>query len=96
MRSMGASKLLVFCLIMMEGLFIAVIGYLIGLLLSHGGMAFFADMLEEEYRYGFEAWRFLKVELYMLFVVIGIGLLAAIVPASMASLTDISTTLSEE
>ena len=96
MRSMGASRQLVFSLIMLEGLFIAVFGYIIGILLSHGGMAFFADMLEEQYRYGFEAWRFLKMEFYMLIVVVAIGLLAAIVPASMASVTDISTTLSEE
>ena len=96
MRSMGASRLLVFGLIMIEGAFIALLGYGVGLLLSHGGMSVFADMLEAEYRYGFEAWRFLKEEAYMLFAVILIGLVAAVVPAIMASTSDISTTLSEE
>ena len=96
MRSMGASRLLVFGLIMIEGAFIALLGYGLGLLLSHGGMSVFADMLEAEYRYGFEAWRFLKEEAYMLFAVILIGLVAAVVPAIMASTSDISTTLSEE
>ena len=96
MRSMGASRLLVFSLIMIEGAFIALLGYGIGILLSHGGMNVFASMLEEEYRYGFESWIFLKEEFYMLGAVILIGLLAAIVPAMMASTSDISTTLSEE
>ncbi len=96
MRSMGASRLLVFSLIMIEGAFIALLGYGIGILLSHGGMNIFASMLEEEYRYGFESWIFLKEEFYMLGAVILIGLLAALVPAMMASTSDISTTLSEE
>ena len=96
MRSMGASRLLVFSLIMIEGAFIALLGYGIGILLSHGGMNVFASMLEEEYRYGFESWIFLKEEFYMLGAVILIGLLAALVPAMMASTSDISTTLSEE
>ena len=96
MRSMGASRLLVFSLIMIEGAFIALFGYGIGILLSHGGMNVFASMLEEEYRYGFESWIFLKEEFYMLGAVILIGLLAALVPAMMASTSDISTTLSEE
>ena len=56
----------------------------------------FADMLEAEYRYGFEAWRFLAEEAWMLLVVLLIGLAAAIIPAIMASVSDISTTLSEE
>ena len=96
MRSMGASRLLVFSLIMIEGAFIALLGYGVGILLSHGGMNVFASMLEEEYRYGFESWIFLKEEFYMLGAVILIGLLAALVPAMMASTSDISTTLSEE
>ena len=96
MRSMGASRGMIFSLIMLEGAFIAVIGYLLGLLLSHGGMMIFADMLEAEYRYGFEAWRFLAEEAWMLLVVLLIGLAAAIIPAIMASVSDISTTLSEE
>ena len=96
MRSMGASRGMIFSLIMLEGAFIAAIGYLLGLLLSHGGMMIFADMLEAEYRYGFEAWRFLAEEAWMLLVVLLIGLTAAIIPAIMASVSDISTTLSEE
>ena len=59
-------------------------------------MYFFAGLLEEEYRYAFQAWKFLKAEGYMLFGALAIGVLAAAIPAIGASRTDISTTLSVE
>jgi putative ABC transport system permease protein len=93
MRVMGASRLRLFFLIILEGLMIAIFGYLLGLLLSHGGMSLFSSAAEEAYQYSFDGWRFLKEELYILIGALSIGIVAALIPALMVYKTDISETL---
>ena len=95
MRVMGASPARLFVLIIMEGLLLAVLGYVLGIALSHGGMEILAEQMKESYRYTFSGWVFLKEELYLLAGALGIGFVAAILPAIQASRTDISTTLAE-
>lgn len=93
MRVMGASRLRLFFLIILEGLMIAIFGYLLGLLLSHGGMSVFSSAAEEAYQYSFDGWRFLKEEIYILLGALSIGVVAALIPALMVYRTDISETL---
>lgn len=95
MRVMGASPSKLFLLIVLEGIILAFVGYLIGILLSHAGMSIFAAQMEETYRYSFSGWEFMKEEAYLLFGALAVGFIAAILPAIQASNTDISTTLSE-
>ena len=95
MRVMGASRWRLFFLIILEGLMIAILGYLIGLVLSHGGMSIFSGMAEDAYQYSFDGWRFLKDELYILIGALGIGILAAVIPAWIAYRVDISETLTK-
>jgi len=82
-------------LILTEGLLLALIGCIIGLALSHGGMALLAGKLKEAYRYEFDASIFLRDEIYLIFGALVIGLVAALIPAIQASRTDISETLGE-
>ncbi|MGB0864798.1 MAG: ABC transporter permease [Saprospiraceae bacterium] len=93
MRVMGASRLKLFFLIILEGLMIAILGYILGLLLSHGGMSIFSGAAEEAYQYSFDGWRFLKEEVYILLGALAIGIVAALIPALMVYKTDISETL---
>ncbi len=95
MRVMGASRWRLFFLIILEGLMIAILGYLIGLVLSHGGMSIFSGMAEDAYQYSFDGWRFLKDELYILIGALSIGILAAVIPALIAYRVDISETLTK-
>ncbi len=95
MRVMGATKIKLFILIILEGLILAILGYIIGILLSHIGMSVLAGYMESSYRYSFSGSIFLKEELYLLAGAIGIGLLAALIPAIQASRTDISDTLTD-
>ncbi|MCB0562731.1 MAG: hypothetical protein KDD09_27455, partial [Phaeodactylibacter sp.] len=81
--------------IVLEGLLLAVLGYVLGIILSHAGMEILAEQMKEAYRYTFSGMVFLKEELYLLAGALGIGFLAAILPAIQASRTDISTTLAE-
>ena len=93
MRVMGATRLRLFTLIICEGLIIAILGYLLGILLSHIGMTIFSGQLEEAYRYKFNGWQFLKEEGYLFFGALLIGLFASIIPAIQAYRSDISNTL---
>ncbi len=95
MRTMGASRTTLFLLIILEGLLLAVMGYLIGIALSHIGMEILARVMEESYRYTFSGSLFLKEELILLGGALAIGFIAAVIPAIQASKTDISTTLTE-
>jgi putative ABC transport system permease protein len=95
MRVMGASPIRLMMLILMEGLLLALSGYLLGLGLSHVGMEILAGAMQDAYRYTFSGWVFLVEELWLLFGALGIGVVAAIIPALQAGRTDISTTLSE-
>ncbi|MCB0569897.1 MAG: FtsX-like permease family protein [Phaeodactylibacter sp.] len=95
MRVMGASPARLFTLIILEGLLLATMGYLLGMVLSHAGMQVLAAQMEDAYRYTFSGLVFLKEEAYLLAGALGIGFLAAILPAIQAGNTEISTTLTE-
>lgn len=95
LRTLGASRGKLFRLIILEGVLLAGIGALLGLLFSHLGLAVVAQLLEASYRYDFTAWTFLPAEGYLLLGALGVGLLAALIPAIRASRTDIHETLAE-
>jgi putative ABC transport system permease protein len=95
MRVMGASPGTLFSLIILEGLLLAVMGYLLGMALSHAGMEILAAQMKDAYRYTFSGTVFLREEAYLLAGSLIIGLVAAILPAVQASKTEISSTLAE-
>ncbi len=95
MRTMGASPFTLFTLIILEGLFLAIMGYLIGMLLSHGGMHLLAGFMKDAYRYTFTGTQFLKEEGFLLLGALAVGFLASVIPAFQASHTDIHETLAE-
>jgi putative ABC transport system permease protein len=95
MRVMGASPRTLFSLIVLEGVLLALLGFVVGILLSHGGMQFLAGVMQEAYRYTFSGLVFLNKEWYLLLGALLIGLLAGILPALRAAGTDISETLGE-
>lgn len=95
MRVMGASRQKLFFLIILEGVLLAIIGFIIGIALSHIGMNILANYMESSYRYSFSGWVFLKEEGLILLGALVIGILAAFIPAFQAARTDISDTLTE-
>lgn len=93
MRVMGSSWNRLFLLILTEGLMLALLGWALGVLVSHGGMQLFAGKLAESYGYDFSGWLFLPKEWGILLGSAALGILAALIPAIKAGQTDISETL---
>ena len=95
MRVMGSSSGKVFASILLEGIYLAILGFTAGWLLSHFGMQIFSGYLTEAYHYDFSGWIFIKEEFYLFIGAIFIGIIAALFPALKAYRTDISKTLSK-
>lgn len=96
MRTMGASTSKVFTMILLEGLLLAILGYLLGIGISHLGMEIFSGYLAETYHYDFTGWIWLNQEWTILIGAILIGTISALYPAIKAYRTDISKTLSNK
>lgn len=90
MRSMGASPSTLFSLIILEGLIIAILGYLLGMFLSHLVLYFSTDEVFKAYKYKLNAFSFIREEAGLLMGALLIGFIAAIIPAIQAYRTDIA------
>ena len=95
MRVKGASRMQVFVLIILEGLFISIIGTLLGFILAYSGLVLLSSNLEANYNYSLSQLQFTSTELYILLAGLTVGLLAALIPAIQASKTDIPLILNE-
>lgn len=93
LRVMGASRTQLFLLIILEGLLIALLGYVLGTVLGHGGMALLGQLAEDSYQYNFDGWRFLAAEAWIALSALGLGFLAALIPALGVYRVDIAETL---
>jgi putative ABC transport system permease protein len=95
MRIMGGSSRTVFATIIIEGIYLSVLGFLLGWLLSHFGMQIFAGHLSEAYHFDFKGWIFLDTEIYLFIGALCIGIVSALYPAYKAYSIDLSKTLSK-
>nr|WP_256534288.1 FtsX-like permease family protein [Lewinella sp. JB7] len=93
LRSLGAGPPKLFGLLVLEGTVTAVAGAVLGLLVSHAGLAIIARYFAENYRYDFRTLVFLPEEWWLLAGALVVGLVAAAVPAYRASRTDVHKTL---
>ena len=90
MRSMGATRGKLFTSILLEGLWITVIGAFLGLVAGHLTVELINNAVPESDRSGITGFLFLESELWVLLASLVIGFLAALIPAVQAFKTDIS------
>lgn len=95
MRTMGATKIKLFLLILVEGLMITLIGGLIGLVLGHIALYFINTRAGQTTGF-IEAFKLYPMELAILLVAIILGIAAALIPAFKAYSTTISKTLASK
>lgn len=96
MLSMGATRTQLFTMLLLEGLVLALIGFVAGLLISRLSMLAISNYVEGNYHYDFANFSILPEEWYILVAAILIGLVAAALPALGVYRMNISRTLAEE
>lgn len=93
LRVMGATRMAVFGTILLEGLITAAFGIVLGLLVGHGVAWLAVVNFRTLSDLGIDPWRFDPGEGALALAVLGIGALAAVVPAVRVFGTDLATTL---
>ncbi len=95
LRVLGGKPISLFALIILEGVIMAILGFILGMLFSHIAMTLLGDSLSDKYNYDFRAWEVHGKELYLFLVSIALGFFAAFIPAILAYGTDIHKNLSQ-
>lgn len=93
LRVMGATRTAVFGTILAEGLIIAVAGVVLGLVIGHGAMALAVSSFAQLGDLGVDPFKFHQGEAGIAAAVLGIGFVAALIPALRVFRTDLAATL---
>jgi putative ABC transport system permease protein len=94
MRTLGASRRTLLAQLLLEGLLMAAGGALLGLVLGHGTAELIGRLLPSAQAMGLSGLTWQIEETYVIGLALGIGLLAALLPALQAYRTDIAAVLS--
>lgn len=94
MRIHGASKTNLFSMILIESIFLCIIGYFFGMILGRVALYFISISSQEEFKMVFNPFEFVwDKELILLGLTLIVGFLAALIPALKAYTLNISKTL---
>jgi putative ABC transport system permease protein len=95
MRALGASPQRLFGLLLAEGLVLALVGTAIGMALGHGLSSALGTWLQSQQQYRVTGLTWRPEELWLAAAALGVGLVAALLPAWRAYRTDVSRTLAQ-
>jgi putative ABC transport system permease protein len=95
MRVGGAGPGMLFRMIIGEGLWITVLGLMLGIISGHVGMELAGSILERGYKYQFTGLAWVNEEWTIIIGALIVGLCAAVVPAIQGSRTDLHQTLAQ-
>ena len=96
MRTLGAGNRWLFALVLLQGVLLASLGAVIGIAFGHlaaQGLGMWFNITQQM---AFTGLIWVKEEIWLIAVAIGVGIVAAILPAIGAYRTDIAKTLAKE
>ena len=94
MRALGASRGRLFLHVLCEAILLALAGALLGLLLGHAAAEVLGQMFRHTQQLNMTGLVFVPEQLWLVVMAVGVGALAALIPAIRAYRTDIAETLS--
>ena len=92
---LGAPQARLFRLLILEGVTLTAAGVILGLLLGHLGAEIIGHWLADARHVEFSGAVWVKEELWLVLAALGLGVMAALIPALRAYLGDIAPTLSQ-
>jgi putative ABC transport system permease protein len=93
LRTLGAPPMKLLLLLLAEGLTLALAGALLGWALGHVAVEALGHVLSQDQNLSLSGWVVVADEAWLALVALGVGLIAALVPALRAYRTDIAATL---
>jgi putative ABC transport system permease protein len=96
MLSMGGTRTKLFLMLLLEGVILSLAGYALGILMSRVGTGFASKALNQSYNYSLDLQFLQKEEIYLLFIALFIGIIAAMIPSFGIYKINISKTLANE
>ncbi len=96
MLSMGATRTRLFLLLLLEGVFLALVGYVAGIVFSRLGLWLFSRAAETDFHYSLANFSILPEEIWLLGGAILVGVLAALIPSLGVYNLNLSKTLAED
>lgn len=94
MRTLGASRGRLFLHVLFEAMLLALAGALLGLLMGHVAAEVLGQMFRQTQQLNMTGLVFVPQQLWLVVMAVGVGALAALIPAIRAYRTDIAETLS--
>jgi putative ABC transport system permease protein len=93
LRVLGAPRGRLFRLLILEGVTLTAAGVILGLLLGHLGAEIIGHRLADSRHVEFSGAVWAREELWLVLAALGLGVMAALIPALRAHLSDIAQTL---
>lgn len=96
MLSMGASRTRLFLMLLLEGVLLALFGFVAGVVLSRIGIILISNQLSKKFHFDVNQMNVQAGEIYLFIGALAIGILAAALPSINIYRLNISRTLAEE
>lgn len=96
MLSMGASRTRLFLMLLLEGVLLALFGFVAGIVLSRAGIILISNQLSKKFHFDVNQMSLQTGEIYLFVGALAIGILAAALPSINIYRLNISRTLAEE
>ncbi|REG77539.1 ABC transporter permease [Algoriphagus antarcticus] len=95
LRTYGATRSQLLGMVLLEGLFISILGFLLGMVASSVGLILISILLKSEYLYEFSGAWILIEEWYLAGITLVIGIVASLIPAFKVFNINLSKTLAD-
>jgi putative ABC transport system permease protein len=96
MMTMGGKRSLLFLMLLLEGIFLSLSGFIFGMIFSRIGLFLISKSVSDTYHYNIDTMQIQTEEIFLLIAALLVGIFAALIPSFGIYKIDISKTLASE